>query len=152
MTEKDVVRKVMNMRGWSQPKLAIKAGFKSQSNITGLLNNNKNGIRIDNLFKMLDAMGCEIVVRDKMGSEQEWVIDMVSEPKYPMPDEDRSPNLDQESVGTTPSAEKKSSGKRIKLTPAIDLDALLADDEPDEPVKPAERVRHVGNSIRIKCT
>ena len=82
MTEKDVVRKVMNIRGWSQPKLASEAGFKSQSNITGLLNNNKNGIRIDNLFKMLDAMGCEIVVRDKMGSKQEWVIDMIPEVKY----------------------------------------------------------------------
>lgn len=32
MTEKDVVRKVMAMRGWSQPKLAAEAGFKSQSN------------------------------------------------------------------------------------------------------------------------
>lgn len=81
MTEKDVVRKVMALRDWSQPKLAEEAGFKSQSNITGLLNNNKNGIRIDNLFKMLSAMGCEIVVRDKMGSKQEWVINMVEETK-----------------------------------------------------------------------
>ena len=81
MTEKDVVRKVMAIRDWSQPKLAEESGFKSQSNITGLLNNNKNGIRIDNLFKMLNAMGCEIVVRDKMGSKQEWVINMVEESK-----------------------------------------------------------------------
>lgn len=79
MTEKDVVRKVMKMRGWSQPKLAEEAGFKSQSNITGLLNNNKNGIRMDNLFKMLSAMGCEIIVKDKMGSSQEWKIDMKEE-------------------------------------------------------------------------
>lgn len=79
MTEKDVVRKGMLMRGWSQPKLATEAGFKSQSNITGLLNNNKNGIRMDNLFKMLDAMGFEIVVRDKMGTNKEFVIDMKEE-------------------------------------------------------------------------
>lgn len=79
MTEKDVVREVMAIRKWSQPTLAKESGFKSQSNITGLLNNNKNGIRIDNLFKMLSAMGCEIVVRDKMGSGQEWIIDMVEE-------------------------------------------------------------------------
>ena len=76
MTEKDVVRKVMKLRGWSQPTLAKEAGFKSQSNITGLLNNNQNGIRMDNLFKILDAMGCEIIVRDKMGTNQEWKIDM----------------------------------------------------------------------------
>ena len=81
MTEKDVVRELMVMRGWSQAKLAAEAGFKSQSNITGLLNNNQNGIRIDNLFKMLDAMGCEIVVRDKMGSKKEWIIDQKEEGK-----------------------------------------------------------------------
>jgi DNA-binding Xre family transcriptional regulator len=77
MTEKEVVRQVMSLRRWSQPKLAKEAGFKSQSNITGLLNNNKNGIRIDNLVRMLTAMGCEVVVRDKMGSKQEWTIDMI---------------------------------------------------------------------------
>lgn len=76
MTEKEVIREVMTMRGWSQKKLAEKAGFNSQSNITGLLNNGKNGIRIDNLFKMLSAMGCEIVVRDEMGSGKEWKITM----------------------------------------------------------------------------
>jgi len=79
MTEKEVVRRVMKLRGWSQPILAKEAGFKSQSNITGLLNNNQNGIRMDNLFKMLDAMGCEIIVRDKMGTNLEWTIDMKEE-------------------------------------------------------------------------
>ena len=74
MTEKQVVREVMAMRGWSQAKLAEEAGFKSQSNITGLLNNNQNGIRMDNLYKMLNAMGCEIIVRDKMGSNKEWKV------------------------------------------------------------------------------
>lgn len=81
MTEKDIVREVMALRGWNQPKLAEEAGFPSQSNITGFLNNNKNGIRFDNLFKMLNAMGCEIVVRDKMSTQKpkEWVINMKSE-------------------------------------------------------------------------
>jgi DNA-binding Xre family transcriptional regulator len=75
MTEKEIVREVMALRKWSQSELAAEAGFKSQSNITGLLNNNKNGIRIDNLVKMLNAMGCEVVVRDKMGSGKEWTVD-----------------------------------------------------------------------------
>lgn len=76
MNEKQVVREIMKLRGWSQPMLATEAGFNNQSNISGLLNNNKNGIRIDNLYKMLNAMGCEIVIRDKMGSKKEWIIDM----------------------------------------------------------------------------
>lgn len=76
MNEKEIVKEVMAMRGWSQSMLAKEAGFKSQSNITGLLNNNKNGIRIDNLAKMLNAMGCEIVIRDKMGSGKEWTVEL----------------------------------------------------------------------------
>ena len=79
MTEKDVVRKCMAVCKWNQPTLAKEAGFKSQSNITGLLNNNKNGIRMDNLFKMLNAMGFEIVVRDKRDPECEFIIDMKEE-------------------------------------------------------------------------
>lgn len=76
MNEKDIVRAVMSLRKWSQADLAREAGFKSQSNITGLLNNNKNGIRIDNLVKMLNAMGCEVVIRDKMGSGNEWKVEI----------------------------------------------------------------------------
>jgi transcriptional regulator with XRE-family HTH domain len=64
----------MEIRGWSQSELAKEAGYKSQSNITGLLNNNKNGIRMDNVVRLLTAMGCEIIVRDKMGTKKEWVI------------------------------------------------------------------------------
>lgn len=79
MTEKDVVRKVMELRKWKQPELAKRAGFASQSNITGFLNNNTNGIRFDNLFRMLNAMGCEIIVRDTMGTDKEWKIDMNQE-------------------------------------------------------------------------
>ena len=77
MNEKEIVREIMELRGWSQALLAEKAGFKSQSNITGLLNNNKNGIRIDNLVKMLHALGCEVVVRDTMSKEKrEWKIEL----------------------------------------------------------------------------
>lgn len=76
MTEKEVVREVMAMRGWSQAKLAEEGKLGTQSNITGLLNNNKNGVRVDKLFAMLNAMGCELIVRDKMGSGKEWKITM----------------------------------------------------------------------------
>ena len=75
MDEKEVVREVMAMRGWSQSKLAeeVGGGWK-QTNITGLLNNTKNGMRVDNLMKILNAMGCEVIVRDKMGTNKEWKI------------------------------------------------------------------------------
>ena len=74
MNEKNVVREVMKLRGWSQQKLADELGFKRQTNVSGLLNNS-NSMRVDNLFKLLDVMGCEIIIRDKMGSKKEWIID-----------------------------------------------------------------------------
>ena len=76
MDEKKVIREVMELRGWSQAMLAKEAGYKNQSNIGSMLTGSANGIRIDNLVRIFNAMGCEIVVRDKMGSKQEWVVDM----------------------------------------------------------------------------
>lgn len=80
MTEKEIIRELMVMRDWSQKKLAEKAGLPSQSNITGLLNQNKNGIRLDKLIPIINALGCTIVVRDEMGSKKEWVITLDSKP------------------------------------------------------------------------
>ncbi len=77
LTDKQVIREVLKMRGWSQETLAKEAGFRGQSNISGLLTNNQRGMRIDNLLAMLRAMGCEIVVRDKMGTKKEWIIDSI---------------------------------------------------------------------------
>lgn len=65
----------MNLRRWSQQKLADEVGLKRQSNISNMLNTSTKGMRVDTFFKLLDAMGCEIVVRDKMGSKKEWVVD-----------------------------------------------------------------------------
>jgi len=81
MTERQVIREVMKVRGWSQQKLAEEAGFKSQSNITAMLNTNTKGIRMDTLLKVVTAMGCEIVIRDKMGTKKEWIISDEIEPE-----------------------------------------------------------------------
>lgn len=78
MDDKTLIREVMKLRGWSQATLAKEAGFKNQSNIASMLTGSANGIRIDNLVRLFNAMGCEVVVRDKMGSKKEWTIDMGS--------------------------------------------------------------------------
>lgn len=75
MTAQEVIREVMNLRGWSQQKLAEEAEFKYQSNVSNILNSNAKGVRMDNLLRLLTPMGCEIIIRDKMGSKKEWVVD-----------------------------------------------------------------------------
>ena len=73
MHTKDIVKEIMRIRGWSQSKLADEAGFKSQSNVTGILNRHAS-MRADNLVQMVEAMGCEVIIRDKMGSGKEWKV------------------------------------------------------------------------------
>lgn len=73
MTGKEIVKTLMSVRRWSQAKLAGELG-KSQSNITGYLNRGKNEMRLDLFAEMVEAMGCEIIVQDKMGSNQKWKV------------------------------------------------------------------------------
>ena len=73
MRSKEVIKEVMQVRGWSQAKLAEEAGFKSQSNITGILNRSDT-MRVRVLVQMAEALGCEVILRDKMGSGREWRV------------------------------------------------------------------------------
>ena len=78
MTATEIVKELMSIRKWSQSKLAEETGFKRQSNITGILNRGSS-MRVDNLQKVVEAMGCELVVRAKDGSEREWKVNEVEQ-------------------------------------------------------------------------
>ena len=74
MDERKLIKYLLKEIGWSQERLAKEAGFARQSNITGMLNNNKSGMKVANLYTLLDAMGYELVVRDKLNKKLEWTI------------------------------------------------------------------------------
>ena len=74
MTGKEIVKEILHLRGWSQSKLAEDIG-KSQTNITGYLNRGKNEMRLDVFVKMVEAMGYEVIVRDKQGSSEKWRVE-----------------------------------------------------------------------------
>lgn len=73
MTAKKILKELLSIRRWSQEQLAKKAGLKAQTNVTGILNRGKT-MSVENLLLLAGTMGCEVVVRDTMGSGQEWVI------------------------------------------------------------------------------
>ena len=73
MNSKEIIKEITTKRGWSQSKLAQEAGFKRQSNITGILNRGNNDMRVDQLVRLANALGCEVVVRDKF-SNAEWTV------------------------------------------------------------------------------
>lgn len=75
MTGKEIVKEIMSLRRWSQAKLADEIG-KSQTNVTGYLNRGKNEMRLDVFAEMVEAMGFEVIVRDKMGTNKQFVVKM----------------------------------------------------------------------------
>ena len=71
MTEEEIIRKAMSVRGFNQTILANKANLKRQSNVSEMLRS-KN-LRVDNLVRLLDAMEFDVVVKDRNGSDV-WKI------------------------------------------------------------------------------
>lgn len=73
-----LIREVMKHRDVTQAELAERVDGWTQSNVTGILNNSKGNVRIANLYQILDALGCEIIVQSKVGKDR-WVIDFTKE-------------------------------------------------------------------------
>ena len=115
MTGKEIVKDILALRKWSQSKLAEEMG-KSQTNITGYLNRGKNEMRLDVFVEMIGAMGCEVIVQDKMGSSKKWKV------KYK--ENEKKVNLDillsdvekPDEPTSVPIDETKKTKGRIKLT------------------------------------
>ena len=63
MNEKEIIREIMSLKGYTQTLVAEKAGLKRQSNMSEMLRS-KN-LRVDNLVRLLEAMDCELVIRSK---------------------------------------------------------------------------------------
>jgi len=73
MLSRDIIKEIISFRGMSQAKLAEAAGFKSQSNINGILNRHSS-MRVETLVQLAKAMDCEVVVRDKTDPSREWIV------------------------------------------------------------------------------
>lgn len=75
MKASEIVQKIMEADGVTQKQLAEALGFDAPQYVGNMLYR-KNGMRVDNLVKMLDAMGYEIVVHKRIGKSEEWKVDM----------------------------------------------------------------------------
>ncbi len=73
MTEREIIKGILRMKGMTQRELAELAGLKGQNNVAGMLNNSKSGMRVANLVLLLDALNCELIIRDT-ASEKEWGV------------------------------------------------------------------------------
>lgn len=75
MNSKQIVTEVMNIRGWSQKKLAEKLGYTTVTGVANRLNGKTTrDLTVNTLVKFLSLMECEVVVRSTTKDKKEWVI------------------------------------------------------------------------------
>lgn len=74
MKDREAMKAVMKAKGFSYSKLADACGYQMPSNVSSLINGNRTGLRSDSMIRLLEAMECELVIRDKATGE-EWVLE-----------------------------------------------------------------------------
>lgn len=72
MTAKEAIKDVMWEKRYTQKKLAEQLGFV-QSAVSNVVNRGPKEPRIDTVVRFVNAMGCEVIVRDP-SSGLEWKI------------------------------------------------------------------------------
>ena len=72
MKSSKIIKSIMKDVQWSQYRLAEEIG-KKQSNITGILNR-ASSMRVDSLVELAEAMGYEVVIRNKQNGKQEYKV------------------------------------------------------------------------------
>lgn len=78
MLGKEVVEKLMKLRGMSMPVLAKKLGYATTSGVSERLYG-KQDMRCDTLAKFLEALDCEIIIKSKLNDKTAWVVNGKSE-------------------------------------------------------------------------
>ena len=64
-----LARDIWDASGISQKKLAEKMGLKTQQAVFNMLNA-KNGMRVDNFVRMMNVLGYDVVVRNKVTDDE----------------------------------------------------------------------------------
>ena len=72
-TATKTVTDAMNSVGLSQKKMADKMGLKAQQAVFNMLNA-KNGMRVDNFIKMINILGYDVIVRNRVTDEETEVV------------------------------------------------------------------------------
>ena len=77
MNSKQIVAEVMDLRGWSQKKLAEKLGYPTVTGVANRLNGKTTrDMNVNTLVKFLSLMECEVVVRSTTKDKKEWTISL----------------------------------------------------------------------------
>lgn len=74
MNEKEIVKKAMGVRGYTQVMLANLLGYKTQSGVSEKFRG--QSMRVTSWVKMLNAMGFDVIVQDRnsKNKENKWTV------------------------------------------------------------------------------
>lgn len=73
MNEIQVVKQLMKAKGMSGAVLADKMGFNTASAVTNRLQSKTMTVEV--LIRLLDAMDCELIIKNKVGDKETFVLD-----------------------------------------------------------------------------
>lgn len=73
MNASELIKTVMAEKGYSNAKLAKKLGYSAPSFVSEKLRR-ENGMRTDWFAKILNAMDCEIIIKDTIGTKKTWIL------------------------------------------------------------------------------
>lgn len=73
MNEIEIVKALMKEKGYSGKLLADKLGYNTASAVTNRLQSKT--MTVEMLIKLLGAMDCELIIKDKAGEKKSFVVD-----------------------------------------------------------------------------
>ena len=73
MNEIEIVKALMKSKGYSGKLLAEKLGYNTPSAVTNRLQSKT--MTVEMLVKLLDAMDCELIIKDKAGEKKSFTVD-----------------------------------------------------------------------------
>jgi transcriptional regulator with XRE-family HTH domain len=73
MNEIEIVKTLMKSKGYSGKLLAEKLGYNTPSAVTNRLQGKT--VTVEMLIKLLDAMDCELIIKDKAGEKKSFPVE-----------------------------------------------------------------------------
>ena len=81
LNDKEIIKQAMGLRGISMTKFAEQLGYARVTSLAGILNREGKGMRTDNFFEMLQALGCTVIIKDTMGTKATWKLEQIADRK-----------------------------------------------------------------------
>lgn len=72
MNEIAIVKDLLKIKKVSHAVLAKKMGFATSSGVSNRLQG--KSMTVEALVKILDALDCELIIRNKIGDKETWVV------------------------------------------------------------------------------